>query len=715
MRSGGVNSCASSRSRFSIVPVSVSWRSQAPKWYEARARAKNEPLCSGSLHVEELFTLAAIGTAALSGLIGNRADHLVCRQTKAIWHALRDGQKEPRNADLARSIRRAQLMALRLGVKSYKDIPHPSWRESPGYSQEDITTPLFTWIDRALITNEPSSYDGEAQRRVEERIERAFIHPAPHEGAAARRQDELRDMSLDWTLDEARAHARGTLDWPRFDALLRSGGSTSRGTFPGWWPLFRGFLAEEIKRDERVQRILAEQGIARLLELQIDLSIAVESLQAGFEKAFENLRDVLDELREAYRDIAGSSGRIEAAINRFDQAIDQILPTLARIENQIQNMPTLVQSIVDSGNRDWHGIQHLTGRIDPSLWPDRFRDRPTNLLLAPYQIVEFLDRGGILAALLDWATDHSGRRAQGQLYVASGGFGKTRMGVELLDALAKRGWRCTFLSAKNAPIPTLAALQDLFRPDDTQGICVVIDYPEGQNERFQVLTDAAFAAASDGPPIRLVAFARSAASWWKGFCRPSGSSLVFDPTPFGAVETVLSEDERTTLFVGARNNFLKWFRDLGLSFRDEEATPDLTGADRPLSVIALAFLNACGVELDGKSVFETLYQEERRHWQRVLGVSAHDAPEIDDLARAAAQITLVQGTTKVGATALVKADGDSYERVSRDGSSSHRCCACTVRPVRSTAPTMPPTSSRSSRTSWVNTSPCACCSNIATI
>ena len=146
--------------------------------------------------MEELFTLAAMGTAALSGLIGNRIDHLVCRQTKAVWHALRDGQSEPRNGDLARAIRRAQLMALRLGVKSYKDIPHPGWHESPGYSQEDITTPLLTWIDRALIVNEPSTSDGEAKRRVEERIERAFTHPAPHEGAAAQRQEELRDIAL---------------------------------------------------------------------------------------------------------------------------------------------------------------------------------------------------------------------------------------------------------------------------------------------------------------------------------------------------------------------------------------------------------------------------------------------------------------------------------------------------------------------------------------
>ena len=99
------------------------------------------------------------------------------------------------------------------------------------------------------------------------------------------------------------------------------------------------------------------------------------------------------------------------------------------------------------------------------------------------------------------------------------------------------------------------------------------------------------------------------------------------------------------------------------AFWDEEARPNLAGADRPLSVIALAFLNACGVELGGRSVFETLYQVERQHWRRVLGVTAPDAPEIDDLARAATQITLVQGATKAGAEALIKVDGDTYERV----------------------------------------------------
>ena len=224
------------------------------------------------------ITLSVLGTAALSGLVGNRADHLVCSQMKAVWESLRDGQKIPRNGDLARSIRRAQLMALRFGVKAYEDLPLLDRGDNPGYWQEDITTPLLSWIKEALTSKEPPTSDDEQRRRVEARIELAFVHPEPNEAAVARRQEDFRDMALDWTLEEARGFVPRAQDWPRFDSLMRKGGTTNRGTFPGWWPLFRAFLAEEIKYDEKVQRILAEQGIARILELQVDITVAVGAL-----------------------------------------------------------------------------------------------------------------------------------------------------------------------------------------------------------------------------------------------------------------------------------------------------------------------------------------------------------------------------------------------------------------------------------------------------
>jgi hypothetical protein len=121
----------------------------------------------------DLITLAAIGSSALSGIIDNLADKAFCFTAKAVWNKLRDGATLPRNADLARAIRRAQLIALRFGVLSYAELPHPTFRNPQGYSPEDITTPLITWINHALFTRDATSADEPRMRKVEADIERA--------------------------------------------------------------------------------------------------------------------------------------------------------------------------------------------------------------------------------------------------------------------------------------------------------------------------------------------------------------------------------------------------------------------------------------------------------------------------------------------------------------------------------------------------------------
>jgi tetratricopeptide (TPR) repeat protein len=596
------------------------------------------------------ITVGSLLTMALSGLVGNRADHFFCNKTRAIWAAFRDGKATPRNGDLTRAIRRSQLLALKLVVKFYEDLPHPDWREFPGYSAEDITTPLQSWIGRALCKDEPWRVDMDQQRAVEQRIERAFIDPEPLDRPAAWRVNELRTIALDLIVTEARQHAPNAKDWDRFAALLRDGGATGGGHCPGWWPLFRAFLAEEIKRDGRVRTILTEQGIAQILELETDIAAAVATLQAGFETTFADIKPALDELRDA----AASAERLSAAVDRIDRDFTRIMPALVRIEAHIQRLPGLVRDSADDSNRAWHGIEPNNGQAD--LLPQEIIDRPARLLIARYRVVPFLDRDGLLERLIEWATGTEGPRAQGRLYVAPGGFGKTRLGIELLAALARLNWHGTFLSQMNAPSLSAGALRDLMRAPDSAGVCVVVDYAEGQISQLRALANAARAAGAIGPPIRIVAFARSAEGWWPGFAAEPGPDAVFNSRPFDAVQSQLLPDDRTALFERSRQAFADRLAAAGLSARTTGPVPDLSHADRPLLIVAAAYIDASGISRGDRSVFQTLYEEERQHWRRILRVESCDDPEVDDLARAAVQVTLVQGATEGGAAALIKAD-----------------------------------------------------------
>ena len=591
------------------------------------------------------ITLGSLAAMALSGVVGNQADRWFCTRSHAVWRKLRRGAGEPRTEDLTRAIRRSQLLAVKLAISFYADLHHPSWRVLPGYSSEDITTPLLLWINDTLVTEEPWTSNPEQLRQTEERIERAFAHPEPHDGPAARRQEELREIALGMTISEMRLHVPNAIDFPRFENLLRQDGDPAKGEYPGWWHLFRALLAEEVKHNEPVRAILAQQGVARILETQLDLIDAMATLQARLTPVLKQLAPALAEIRAASASLDGASDRVETALAAFDTAARQLTRTVA--------------AAVDENARKWFGVPRHDGKAIPLV--QRVRDRPTELLIARYCIVPFLDRGKLLAGLLGWAIDTAGPRAKGRFYVAPGGSGKTRLGIELIDALHKRGWRTSFLSQRNGQQLSPGALAENMRADDVPGICVVLDYAEGQISRLEQAAQAAAAADETGPPIRIVAFARSAQGWWKEFASRPGPDVLFDRRPLQDMTGALDVNERQALFASARATFVQQRRMHGLAVLETGQSPDLCAAGSPLLVVAIAYLDASGIaRTPEQSVFQVLFEEEQRHWRRV--VDATSADEVEALARAATQVVLVMGTTEAAVLTLIRADPFSAGR-----------------------------------------------------
>ncbi len=322
-----------------------------------------------------------------------------------------------------------------------------------------------------------------------------------------------------------------------------------------------------------------------------------------------------------------------------------------------------IRADIERSARFWHGIEADDGREDLGLRdPEAIRARPAQLLLARFQVVPFLDRGLLEAEALEWMVEPARQRCRGRLYVAPGGAGKTRLAIEMLGKLTEGGWRCTFLAERSARELGQAAFTDLLATPNVEGVCVVVDYAEGHLERLRQLTDAAAMLnkrGETGPPVRLLAFARSAAGWWDGFAREPSPASVFDPAPRESLDPALSLDEGRALFAGARTAFLGALRDFEVAPEGPpRPEPNLDEARfaRPLAIVAAAFLAARGRPVTEESVFETLYQEERANWRRALDRCDDDDPRLTDLARAVAQVTLVQGASEDGVRALVKAD-----------------------------------------------------------
>ena len=630
------------------------------------------------------ITIGSLGVLAFGGFVANRGDRFACQALDKVRRSFLSGLREPRNHDLARAIRRSQLLALKLVVKAYKDLTHPRPLNFPGYSPEDIATPLWQWINNGIIFEPTLEADLKALpdidkqawnarlRTIEAQIERVFTHPQPHEGTFLARQEELRELAEDWTLDEIEPYLRDRKDRARFENLLRGmpieDGDGKTVEFAGWWRLFRAFMAEEIKSDDKVRAILAQQGISEMLELQQDLAVAVDVLQGGLETLMAELRAGFAELRSALARVERSEAEIAAALGVIDTEIGKISLQLIAIARKFDELPGRIEERIEASQRAWHGIAVNPGTKDYRGVADKIRNRPSEVLIARYGIVPYLDFGGVREELLAWARDPAVPGPRGRLYKASGGFGKTRLAIETIKALGP-GWRATFLSSGNTRSLSPGALSDLMTACDGEGLFLVLDYAEGQIS----LLDAVAEAAAHAPTrIRVLALARSAAGWWQGAHDRAAIGDMFERIPRTGLGSSLSMADRKALHESAARAFHDTFLELGIQKGDGTAPIfDLSDRllERPLGVLMAAYLAARGAESLDVSLFDTMLAEERKLWKRrIAAVSGRSATEIVDddpqvisLHRLLAQITLVQSATTGGAEALSRADPRALE------------------------------------------------------
>jgi tetratricopeptide (TPR) repeat protein len=537
-------------------------------------------------------------------VLTNRAESLVCRFGQEFVASLTE-VGVPRNDNALRAMRRAQLDALgSLGraLRAGKAVV----TAADTFDRDAFLPQLDKFLQREKAAAERFALTDGLAKALADSMDATLAAPSSGTGRARLESFAVRASSCVW--DEI-----GPLKPPSAFRILFEGREPG---VPSWFQAYGAFLGRALK-DPDFRAIFTADRLANTLGEVVDLREAVDSF------------------------IADS-----------DRRLGELTSMLTRIEDRIQTIPSDIQAIVEASNRAWHGIRLETGRAEPAT--ERIQIRPTELLLPRYCVAPFVDRGGLLSSILSWITKPSERRATGRIYLAPGGFGKTRLAIELIVRLEGLDWRCGFLPLTPGRSLVPGALPELMAGAGATGVCVLVDYAESLISLLGELADAASAAGSAGPPIRIVAFGRSAEGWWNGFAGDPSPSAIFDPTPFSAIGEEPSLESRSELFRQTRAAFIDRFRALGLPYQEHGQDPDLAKANSPLLIASMAFLDAIGADLRGRSVFQTLYEEERRHWQRALQVRADN--EVADLARAVAQVTLVQGTTVDGADALMRAD-----------------------------------------------------------
>ncbi|MBQ0990700.1 tetratricopeptide repeat protein [Micromonospora sp. H61] len=130
---------------------------------------------------------------------------------------------------------------------------------------------------------------------------------------------------------------------------------------------------------------------------------------------------------------------------------------------------------------------------------------PAALLTAQAQVVGFRGRELILDKLLEWCAGDDGFGMW--LWHASGGQGKTRLGVELARRLSARRWATLWLRG-NVRGSLLEVLAEVTVP-----LLVVVDYAETRTGQLAEVLRAC-TGHSGATQVRVLLLARTAGDWW---------------------------------------------------------------------------------------------------------------------------------------------------------------------------------------------------------
>jgi hypothetical protein len=319
--------------------------------------------------------------------------------------------------------------------------------------------------------------------------------------------------------------------------------------------------------------------------------------------ADENLRPVV---------VALSTLRTEAGVERLLEAVDALYGAV----NRLLGLPA-----------------------DLVAWPvqtlSEIAELRADLLLPAYRLVPYTGRAfqETRADLLAWARGLEAARPPVGLrtYIGPGGAGKTRLLIEVGQALRQEGWWVGFLRAGRLKEENARILSTDARPT-----LLIVDYIANRDREVRILLhEAARACGERAAPLAVVLLERTFPDWLREDLHTYTDPEYVGWPAFLGLPTVekeprhlpdLAPDDRRMLFRTAREQFAKILRADGRPLPDYADLPDA-----PLYVLLLALLAAAGERVerptDPEQVLECTWSRERAAWKRHLEPLFRNQPE----------------------------------------------------------------------------------------
>ncbi|MFY9617056.1 MAG: hypothetical protein WAQ31_03290 [Arcanobacterium sp.] len=311
--------------------------------------------------------------------------------------------------------------------------------------------------------------------------------------------------------------------------------------------------------------------------------------------------------------------------------------------------------------------------LQPTV-PTRSTNQPSRLLAPTSGVFPFMDIGGSLKDLIDWAD--SSELFSVMVIGGRGGSGKSRLGVELCRHLRGRGgyWDAGFLKSQKSEQRNLA-IQKLRLAEGAR--LVVIDYAETRAQEVAEVISGLASSAEDFRPVRILLLVRNpktsyysvasnyqSARPWKDAVRTYddevAEQLIDSAHCIVLNEESFSQADRVKFYRDAAGS-LALFLDRPLAV--DVMQPGLEFLDspqysRPLFLVVAAYLtimDGSEADLRPENLFEGLLVHESKHWRRTLKPKALKKKLGDNRLRLLVAFSaLAAPTDKAGAMNLLK-------------------------------------------------------------
>jgi tetratricopeptide (TPR) repeat protein len=350
--------------------------------------------------MDPLLLLNSFLGAAVSGIIGTRADHIFCRVMREVVNRLRQGGP-PVNHDLQRAVREAYLRATLVvchALYEERGVPPQVWRR-------DLRTVLrrpdeirwldkvCRWIDEELrqlpkATYQPPSTD--ADHQIELLLQ-------PKGTTAEQRAKELADKLKQSLLEEVRRFGEPP---ERFVQMIQQGWTLTQPDKTevrlDWFDLLCAFFVNTLKTTPKVRAIFEGKLLANLAVESVPITL--DQIDQLFSRKVSE--EIVQQIQESERRLAQLMAEGFEASRKREEAILDFL-------------------------RQTFGSQHLVIAL---------QDR-TRAFIDRIGTQAFVPREGALQQLENWLTRESGVA----ILHAPAGYGKTTFLAHLVKASREAG------------------------------------------------------------------------------------------------------------------------------------------------------------------------------------------------------------------------------------------------------------------------------------